>query len=90
VRESYIEKRVCAYAVLLGWVHYKFSSPGNRGVPDRILLRKGRIIFIEFKATGKKPTKLQYYIHKIIRKLGFKVYVVDDIEAGKMLLDEIS
>lgn len=90
MRESYIEKKVCDYAVTLGWVHYKFSSPGNKGVPDRILLRKGRIIFIEFKATGKEPTKLQFYIHKIIRRLGFKVYVVDDIEVGKLLLNQIT
>lgn len=86
MRESYIEKKVCEYAEELGWTNYKFSSPGNRGVPDRILLRNGKVIFIEFKSKGKEASKLQSFIHKIIRGCGFKVYVVDDIWVGKKII----
>jgi len=85
--ESAIESAVCKYAKTKGWLVYKFVSPNNRGVPDRIMLRNGVIIFVEFKATGKQPTTLQQYIIKRIRGEKFKVYVIDSVEIGKKTLD---
>jgi|TARA_Y100000289_G_C3884910_1_gene130721 Holliday junction resolvase len=85
--ESAIESAVCKYAKNKGWLVYKFVSPNNRGVPDRIMLRNGVILFIEFKATGKQPTTLQQYIIKRIRGEKFKVYVIDSVEIGKKTLD---
>jgi Holliday junction resolvase len=85
--ESAIESAVCKYAKSKGWLVYKFVSPNNRGVPDRIMLRNGVILFIEFKATGKQPTTLQQYIIKRIRGEKFKVYVIDSVEIGKKTLD---
>ena len=85
MRESEIEKKVTAYAKQKGWLGYKFVSPSQRGVPDRLYMRQGRLIFIEFKAPGKKPTKLQQKIAANIEAEGFVVYIVDDIEAGKAI-----
>ena len=49
------------------------------GLPDRlILLPVGRIFFVEFKQKGKKPRKVQSFIHRRLKDLGFKVYVIDD------------
>ncbi len=87
MRESEIEKSVCSYARQLGWLEYKWSSPGNNGVPDRMFFRNGFIFFIEFKATGKDARKLQKAIHRLIRKAGFQVYVINDIEKGEKLFD---
>lgn len=39
--------------------HRKFTSPGCSGVPDWILVNNGKVIFLELKATGKKPSPLQ-------------------------------
>ena len=86
MRESVIEQRVCSYARDRGWLTYKWVSPANRGVPDRILFRDGRVLLIEFKAPGKRPTKLQSYIHQRLEKEGFKVHVIDSIEEGKRLV----
>jgi len=86
MRESKIENEVCKHAKKLGWKCYKFSSPGNKAVPDRIFLRNNKIIFIEFKATGKKPTNLQQKIIKRIKNEGFEVFVVDNIEFGKKVI----
>ena len=48
------------------------------GLPDRIaLLPGGVVVFAEIKTTGEKPRKIQTYVHKKIRNLGFKVYVID-------------
>jgi len=64
-----------------GGLALKFVSPGFTGVPDRIvLLPGGRIEFVELKATGKKPTPRQLAVHDQLRRLGFKVRVVDSIE----------
>jgi G:T-mismatch repair DNA endonuclease (very short patch repair protein) len=89
MRESEIEKRVCAYAKQNQWLAYKFVSPNNRGVPDRIFIRQGVMMFIEFKAPGKVPTKLQYKVMSRIEDEGFRVYVVDSVECGKQLIDDL-
>jgi hypothetical protein len=72
--EEYLRDQVRA----AGGRAYKFVSPGNDGVPDRIVLLPGaKIAFVELKAPGKKPTALQELQHKRIRGLGFAVLVID-------------
>ena len=83
MRESTIETNVSNYAKSKGWLSYKFTSPSNRGVPDRLYMKNGVAIFIEFKATGKKPTKLQEKIHSKIKAEDFLVYVIDNVDEGK-------
>ena len=39
---------------------------------------KGRIAFVETKAPGEVPRKIQLKRHKQLRVLGFQVYVLDD------------
>ena len=85
--EKVIEKKVTAYAVSLGWDSYKFVSPNNRGVCDRIYLMQGRTIFVEFKAEGKKPTKLQHRHHQKLRAQGFTVYVIDNVDEGRRIFE---
>jgi len=81
--ESTIEKHVTKYAKNLGWLSYKFSSPSNAGVPDRIYFREGRTLLIEFKQKGKQPRALQqFHINKLKEEL-IPVYVVDIINSGK-------
>jgi hypothetical protein len=57
---------------------YKFVSPGNNGVPDRIIfMPNGRMFLVELKATGEKPSGQQSYQHKIMTGLGFQVFLID-------------
>lgn len=81
--ESKIEKAVCDYAKLMGWLSFKFTSPNNRAVPDRIFFKEGHTILIEFKQLGKKPTKLQQHQIDKLKEQLMPVYVVDSIEKGK-------
>jgi hypothetical protein len=71
-RESAIEKEVVTYAQNHGWIVYKFSSPGRRGVPDRLFISSvGHHVFVEFKRPGEKPVALQYReIERINRQGG--------------------
>ena len=87
MRESKIEKIVCEYAKSKSWLVYKFVSPSNRGVPDRILFKNGKTILIEFKSTGKKLRKLQEKVIKDIKKEKIKVYIIDSINDGKSFID---
>ena len=63
----------------VGGLALKFVSPGFAGVPDRlVLIPDGKVGFVEVKAPGKHPRPLQMARHKQLRKLGFKVYVLDN------------
>ena len=87
MKESEIEREVCAYAKRKGWLVYKFVSPGRRGVPDRIFIKRGSVAFIEFKAPGKKPTRLQFSEMAKLRENCVNATYIDDIQKGKELID---
>lgn len=86
IRESAIEASVTTYGKTLGILPRKLNF--GEGWPDRMYLRKGQIIFIEFKQLGEIPTPLQLYVHGLLRLQGFQVYVVDTVEYGKSILGE--
>ena len=76
--ERDIEKYLVEQVKTIGGRAYKFVSPGNAGVPDRIIVLPGdRIAFVELKAPGKKPTTLQESQIRKISALGAKVFVLD-------------
>lgn len=75
----------------MGGICPKFVSPGLDGMPDRlVLLPGGRLAFVEVKAPGKKPRLLQMVRHEMLKRLGFAVYVLDDVEKIGEMLDEIA
>ena len=88
--EKEIEEKLRFFVKSHGGIALKFTSPGFDGMPDRlILLPNGRIAFAELKAPGKKPRKLQLARHRLLRKLGFKVFVIDSKEQIGGVIDEI-
>lgn len=69
-------------------IAYKFTSPGNSGVPDRLcLLPNGKIFFVELKSPGKKPRALQVNQITKMTKLGQRVYVLDSKEKVDEVLE---
>ena len=88
MREKTIEQKFRAAVKAAGGLAVKFTSPGFDGVPDR-LLPDGKMAFVEVKAPGKKPRPLQLARHRLLRKLGFKVYVLDDESQIGGMIDEI-
>lgn len=82
VLEKTIEAALVRRVKSLGGLCEKFTSPNRRAVPDRIVtLPGGRIIFVELKAPGRKPTALQSADHERRRALGCDVRVIDSLEA---------
>ena len=88
--ERTIEQKLAARVKAMGGIAPKFTSPGFDGMPDRlVLLPSGRMAFVELKAPGKKPRALQMARHRLLRRLGFKVYVIDEINQIDSVLEEI-
>lgn len=85
MRESAIEKAVTDLAKGHGWLSFKFTSPAHRGVPDRLYIRDGITIYIEFKQKGKKPNKLQEATMKKMQQHGAMVWVIDSVDKGAEL-----
>lgn len=78
VKESKIEEYLRLRIKGLGGKAYKFVSPGNAGVPDRLVcLPYGIKIFREMKAPGKKSTPLQVSQQNELKALGNDVDVID-------------
>ena len=72
----------------MGGIAYKFTSPGNTGVPDRIVLFPGgRLVFVELKAPGGRLSKMQERQIGRIRGLGFQVAVLSSLEEVDLFLD---
>lgn len=80
MRESLIERKCCQYAKRNDWLVYKFVSPSQSGVPDRIFIRDGKVIFVEFKATGEQLRPLQRRTIDTMRLHGALVHVIDSVE----------
>lgn len=79
MKEKEVERQLVAAVKAAGGWCPKFVSPGTNGMPDRIILMPGgRIAFVEVKAPGRKPRKLQIRRHVRLRHLGFPVFVLDD------------
>lgn len=90
MREKQIEKKLITEVKKRGGICPKWVSPGFDGVPDRIvLLPHGKFAFVEVKAPGEKPRPLQVSRHKLLRRLGFHVYVLDNESEIGGMIDEI-
>ena len=90
MREKIIEQHLVKAVKNSGGIAPKLVCPGFDGMPDRLVLRPGgKIGFVEVKAPGKEPRPLQVARHGLLRRLGFKVYVLDDPEQIGGILDEI-
>nr|DAF86859.1 MAG TPA: Nuclease [Siphoviridae sp. ctUi914] len=90
MREKIIEQHLVKAVKNNGGIAPKLVCPGFDEMPDRlVLLPRGKIGFVEVKAPGKEPRPLQVARHGLLRRLGFKVYVLDDPEQIGGILDEI-
>ena len=88
--EKQIENKLTMAVKKNGGIALKLVCPSFAGMPDRlILLPDGHVGFAELKAPGKKPRPLQKARHRLLRELGFKVYVIDDIAQIGGMLDEL-
>lgn len=89
MRERDIEKILVTEVRKLGGRAYKWVSPGNDGVPDRIVIFPGRPpIFTELKTDTGKLSALQEVQIKRLRDLGQTVEVIHGIKGLKQFFED--
>jgi hypothetical protein len=82
--EKDVEAALVRRVKALGGLCEKFTSPGRRSVPDRLVtMPDGQIIFVELKRPGGKPTEAQLKDHAKRRELGCDVRVIDNLEDAR-------
>lgn len=78
--ENDVEKRLIKKVKALGGLTFKFTSPSTKGVPDRIVIFRGGVIFIELKRPGEVPSALQRYWLKELAFQGVSTQVISTFE----------
>lgn len=86
--ESTVEKYLKKEANKLGFLCFKFTS-GDNGVPDRIIIGNGQVVFTEVKAPGEKPRPDQVMMLKKINQRGVPAVYVDTRDEVDNLLKQI-
>lgn len=84
MNERTIEQHLKKTVEAIGGLCWKFTSPGTIGVPDRICIYRGRVIFVELKATGGQPRPIQ---HRRIQQL--RDHGVDSFEGVEEVADAL-
>lgn len=90
MRESVVENDGFKTAKRLDVSFEKLTTPNKRSVPDRMLtFPMGMIVFIEYKAPGKRATDNQFKDHQKRRAKRCLVYVVDTKESSRALITRL-
>lgn len=89
-KENRVEQRLIDGVEALGGITFKFVSPGRAGVPDRaVILPGGNVHFVELKAMGGKPSRIQLRRISQLRKLDVTALVLTGIDEVERYLDNL-
>lgn len=90
MREKEIEKVLVEQVKRMGGRAYKWVSPGNDGVPDRIVVLPGmQPIFVELKTETGRLSALQKIQNGWLRSMGQTVYVLFGLQGVNTFLDMV-
>ena len=79
--EKLVERKLVELTKINNGMCIKLLCNHILGLPDRLcLFPGGKLAFIELKTTGEKPKRIQIFMHKKLRALGFRVEVIDTVE----------
>mgnify|MGYP000273693262 FL=1 len=88
--EKVVEHKLVELVKINGGMCIKLLCDQLIGLPDRMCLFPGhKIVFVELKTTGRKPKRIQAYMHNKLRALGFRVEVIDTVESVINFVDDI-
>lgn len=88
--EKDVEHRLVELVKINNGMCIKLLCDQLTGLPDRMCLFPGhKIIFVELKTTGRKPKRIQVYIHNKLKALGFRVEVIDTIKGVEDFISSI-
>lgn len=84
--EKAVELPVVHRAEKAGWFVRKLAWPGRNGAPDRVFIKDGRVVWIEFKRPGKKPRLSQELEHDRMKAAGAEIYWCDNVLEALQIL----
>lgn len=88
--EKVVERKLVELVKINGGMCIKLLCDQLIGLPDRMCLFPGhKIVFVELKTTGRKPRRIQVFMHNKLRALGFRVEVIDTVESVINFVDDI-
>lgn len=88
--EKVIERKLVEAVKANGGMCIKLLCDNLLGLPDRmVLMPHGKIAFAELKTTGRKPRRIQIFMHKKLRALGFRVDVIDTTEGINNFIENL-
>lgn len=88
--EKVVEHKLVELVKINGGMCIKLLCDQLIGLPDRMCLFPGhKIVFVELKTTGRKPKRIQLFMHNKLRALGFRVEVIDTIEGVNNFVNSI-
>jgi hypothetical protein len=86
VVEKAIESPVVHRAEKAGWFVRKVCWPGRIGAPDRVFIKDGRVVWIEFKDRGKTLRLSQILEHDRMRAAGAEIHWCDNVFEALQIL----
>lgn len=88
--EKEIERRMCELIKQRGGLTYKFTSPNNPGVPDRLVITPDGVVwFVELKTEIGRLANIQRYQKNELEKRNANVRVVRGWDAAKEFVNEV-
>lgn len=88
--EKVVERKLVELVKINGGMCIKLLCDQLIGLPDRMcLFPNHKIVFVELKTTGRKPKRIQLFMHDKLRALGFRVEVIDSIEGVEQFINNI-
>ena len=87
--EKEIENRLERQIDAIGGLCWKWPATARAGVPDRIVVAHGRVVFVELKRPGGKLRPIQIAVHRLLRRAGADVRVIDSIEGVRSFVAEL-
>lgn len=89
--EKLVERKLVELVKINNGMCIKLLCDQLIGLPDRLcLFPNHKIAFVELKTTGRKPRRIQTYIHNKLRALGFRVEVIDTVEGVIDFVEDIT
>lgn len=90
MRESSVEARLVKLVRARGGLCFKFVSPGNPGVPDRIVITpEGRTVYVELKTETGRLSAIQKWQHEEMRKRGAEVRTLKGLAQVLDFVEEV-
>lgn len=89
MKERNLERLLARRVKDAGGLCWKFVSPSNVGVPDRICILHGRVVFVEVKTSGCKPRPTQTHRIQQLRDHGIPALVIDKAAGVEEVLDAL-